>query len=287
MLLYPFALLLPLSNRGRSFYRPIFYRKLLAVSSNDETTDEAGSQSLPPATLDSSILTANPELGLTATLLPEGCILHTIAEGDTPFAVAEQYDANPFALMTINNLDDESASLLQIGDILIVPLEGCEIDPTPTPTFTPTVTFTPSISPTASNTPVISPTPTNTLSPTPTPTVTLVPTSSNAQIEIVEVANAGDVTAEGVRIRNTGNTVDITGWALSDSDGNEYVFTQQLLFSNAEVTIYTRSGTNTPVALFWGLDEPIWGDAGEILTLRDADDNVQASLRLSAPIDLN
>jgi hypothetical protein len=65
------------------------------------------------------------------------------------------------------------------------------------------------------------------------------------------------------------------------------VFTQQLLFSNAEVTIYTRSGTNTPIALFWGLDEPVWGDAGEILTLRDANGDVQASLRLSAPIDLN
>jgi hypothetical protein len=170
-------------------------------------------------------------------------------------------------------LTEETSTSLQVGDILIVPLEGCPLEaqaagaePTDTPEGEATVEAG---------------TEDLTVSPSPSPTITLAPTAADAQIEIVEVVGAGDVTAEAVRIRNLGNTTDVTDWTLSDAQGNVFTFPQQLLFSNSELTVYTREGQKTPVALFWGRDAAVWGEAGDVLTLRDADGQVQASLRLS------
>ena len=98
-------------------------------------------------------------------------------------------------------------------------------------------------------------------------------------MQILGIEKAGDVTAEGVRIRNTGNTVNVTGWTLTDTEGTEYTFGEQLIFSNTEVTIYTRAGQNTPIALYWGLDKPVW-QRGDVVTLRDARGQVQATLRV-------
>ncbi len=220
------------------------------------------------------------------TNLPENCIPHTIVDGDTPFGVAEQYGANPFLLMEANNLTEDTASLLQIGDVIIVPLEGCPVDLPPTETPTPEPSNTPDPD-SITATPESTEEPTSEFTPTleASPTITLAPTAENAQIEIIDVEGIGDITAEGIRLRNTGNTINVTGWKLTDTQGNEFSFPEQLLFSNAEVTIYTRNGTNTPVALFWGLDEPVW-EEGDVLTLTDSTDLIQANLRLPEEIDL-
>ena len=78
----------------------------------------------------------------------------------------------------------------------------------------------------------------------------------------------------------------VTGWTLQDLDGNVYEFRrEQRIFSNSEVTIYTRAGQDTPIALFWGLDEAIW-EPGDVVTLRDNNDRVQAILRIPADADL-
>jgi hypothetical protein len=181
--------------------------------------------------------------------------------------------------LEVNGLTEETANTLQIGDTVVVPLEGCNynLPPSPTPTLdaaqttpTPEVTDDPDVTPT----------------PAASPTITLAPTSSNAQVSIVDVLDVGDVTAEGVRIRNDGNTVDVTGWTLTDVDGNEYVFTEQFLFSNAELTVYTRTGQDSPIARFWGLDEPVW-QVGDVVTLTDADGDVQATIRIDDAVDLD
>lgn len=248
----------------------------------------------PGATLDATSLGASgadvdseaQAATVNGTALPENCILHTIVEGDTPFGIAEQYGVNPFLMLEANNLTEETSSLLQIGDTLLVPLEGCEVDLPPTETPTPTASDTPdpdSITATPEETAEVTSEVEATI--TPSPTITLAPTATNAQIEIVDVEGIGDITAEGIRLRNTGNTINVTGWTLTDSSGNEFSFPEQLLFSNAEVTIYTRSGTNTPVALFWGRDEPIW-EEGDVLTLSDSTDQIQATIRLPEDIDL-
>ena len=258
----------------------------LAVASNASGTQTAAT--IDPANLGASGATidAAQAAAVRGTLLPENCVLHTIVEGDNPFGIAEQYGANPFLMLEANNLTEETSSLLQIGDTLIVPLEGCPIELPPTETPTPLPSNTPdpdSITPTSEATEEVNPRFTPTIAPS--PTITLAPTAVNAQIEIIDVEGIGDITAEGIRLRNKGNTINVTGWKLTDAQGNEFSFPEQLLFSNAEVTIYTRNGTNTPVALFWGLDEPVW-EEGDVLTLTDSTNLIQANLRLPEEIDL-
>ncbi len=196
-------------------------------------------------------------------------------EGDTPFGIAEQYGADGDELMAVNGLDEDSAALLQIGDVLIVPLPGCPlaaalpqtteaaaaVTETPEPSGTPaTATSEPSISPTPSQ----------------IPTATLPPTAANAQVEIVRVLSPGDINAEGVDIRNNGAVVDMTGWKLSDASGDTYTFPEQRVFTGGVLTIYTRVGTDTPQAKFWGRDTALWL-SGSTITLTDADGHVQST----------
>ncbi|MGB1285532.1 MAG: LysM peptidoglycan-binding domain-containing protein [Aggregatilineales bacterium] len=234
----------------------------------------------------------------TATSLPQNCIPHVLAEGDTPFGVAVEYDANPFLLLEANGLTEEDAQFLEIGDVLIIPLEGCDIQQLPT--FDDSVSTAddeletlqaPSnddVTADIEDTEEPEATPTSEFSPTPapSPTITLAPTAANASIEILGIVNAGDVTAEGVRIRNNGATVNMTGWTLIDAEENEFAFNEQLIFSNTEITIYTRAGQDTPIALFWGLDTPLWAE-GDIVSLVNERGDVQATIRLDASaIDL-
>ncbi len=228
----------------------------------------------PVQTINAEALNANPAAQNTVTSLPQDCLPHVIEEGDTPFGVAELYGVNGFTLMAVNGLTEETATNLQVGDVIIIPLEGCALEPPPTPE--PTETPNPAADTVTEETEE----PEFTFTPSPSPTITLAPTAANAQIEIVEVVNTGDVTAEAVRIRNLGNTVNVTGWTLSDAEGNVYTFPEQLIFSNAEITVYTRSGENTPVVFFWGRDEAVWGEPGDVITLTDGDGRVQATLRL-------
>jgi hypothetical protein len=213
--------------------------------------------------------------------LPDGCIRHIVDSGDTVFGIAEEYEADGFAILEVNQLDDETATQLQIGDELIVPLESCPIDQLlNVPTAPPTTTDTPEVSLTPTETQVtVTNTPAITATPTVTPTITLPATAADAQIDIMGIVDAGDVTAEGVRIVNPGSIVRIDGWRISDADGNEYVFGEQMLFSNSELTLYTRDGQDTVIARFWGLEEPVW-QSGDVVTLTDARGVVQAVYRV-------
>jgi LysM repeat protein len=237
----------------------------------------------PVSTLDAALLEGSTALQGTATALPPGCILHTLQEGEFPSSVAELYGANVFDLMEVNGLDEESATFLQVGEVLIVPLEGCPLTREDIVTPEPTEE---EISAESEDDASEEATAEATDEPTVRPTLTLPPTATDAQVTIVEVVSAGDVTAEGVVIRNTGSTVDMTGWTLRDTQGNIFTFPEQLLFSNASVTVFTRVGQNTPVALYWGRSEAIWGEPGDVATLSDADGVAQSVLRLEAPVEL-
>lgn len=105
-------------------------------------------------------------------------------------------------------------------------------------------------------------------------------TAVNAQVQIVRVVGAGDITVEGIEIRNTGGVIDLTGWTLEDFEGNTFVFPEQRLFTNGLITIYTRRGTNTPISLYWGRSQPVWGEPGEIAILSDQRGIVQATYRV-------
>ncbi|HVU13703.1 MAG TPA: lamin tail domain-containing protein [Phototrophicaceae bacterium] len=233
------------------------------------------------ATSDLSAIAGDSSLQETATSLPPHCILYTIKDGDTPYGIATEYNIDGDQLLAVNGLDQQSASFLQIGQVLIVPLPGCDLA-----AVTPQATAVP-----PTDTPTEGPSPTNTSSPVPasqtasptvkptassTPTQTLPATATNAQVEIVRVISPGDINAEGVDIRNNGAVVDLTGWKLSNASGTSYTFPQQRLFTGSVLTVYTRVGTDTPTAKFWGLDKALWS-SGATLTLTDASGKVQST----------
>lgn len=256
------------------------------------------------ATIDPDTLVANPELQGTASALPDGCILHEVAEGEAPFSIAEEYGVSGAAVMTVNQLTDELATQLQIGDVLIIPLPNCPVEqfigtpvpedtPTPVETEEPTeevtdepeaialaLTEEPTEEATDETGATATPTQTPTVTPSPTRTPNIAPTAASAQLEIVEVISPGDITLEGVSILNRGSVVDITGWTLNDAQGNEFVFPEQRLFTNGSITVFTRAGENTPVVLYWGRSTAVWGDDGDIATLQDDGGQVQSSVRV-------
>lgn len=231
----------------------------------------AASTPVPP-TLDPETA-ANAEVQATANALPAGCIMHVLQDGEFISLLAETYETDMFAILDVNGLTEEDATFLQIGEVLIIPLEGCTLTgPLPTAEGE-------AVDGTAATdgTPAAD----VTLEPTLTPTVTLAPTAADAQVEISEVIGDGDITSERVEIINRGATVTITGWTLSDLDGNEYVFPETRLFNDGLMEVWTQVGENTPLRRYWGLTRPVWGDPGDVITLTDADGDVQATLRLS------
>ncbi len=228
-------------------------------------------------TIDPAVLAGGSTGGetLNGTTLPPNCILHTLEEGDTPFSIAEEYGADGAELMAVNGLDDDTARFLQIGQVLIVPLEGCGLTAAALQALQATeevalATDTPE-APTAVGSPA-----TETAQPSPTATRTLPPTAANAQMEILRVISPGIITAEAVEIRNNGNTVNISGWRLVDGQGNEYVFSEQLLFSQGRITVYTGSGTDSPPAKYWGQQTAVY-ESGDSVTLLDANGRVQST----------
>ncbi len=247
-------------------------------AASSDTGGSTGTSGSPAPTIDPAVLAASGgDPSLLGTALPENCILHTIVEGDTPFAIAEQYGADGFALLEVNGLTEETSVFLQIGQVLIVPLEGCSLtqnlfsetadtgvedvtEEAPTPTAG---------APASTDAP--------TATPSPTSSATLPPTAENAQMQIVGIRNPGVITQEYIEILNTGNTVSILNWVIRDGQGSEYRFAEQLLFSRGSIRVYTGSGgTDTPNVKYWGLPSAVW-EAGDVATLIDSDGQVQAT----------
>ena len=216
------------------------------------------------ATIDADDLGARPVALSTPTISRAGapiqaqnCIYHSVLSGDTPYGVALRYGADFQELLDVNDLTVETSQNLQIGDILVVPLEGCLDVSAQSETSASDSGEAQAPAAEATSTPV------------------------NALFEIVAVEGLGDITAEGIRLRNVGDRVDMSNWTLSDEDGNHFRFPVSMLFPDGEVVIYTRNGTSTGDARFWGRDASIW-EAGETLTLSDEMGRALQTLQLPA-----
>ena len=233
----------------------------------------------PLATLDPELLASNLSLQGTATALPQNCIPYVLKSGDTPFGIAFEYGADFQAMMDVNGLDDAAASNLQIGDTLIIPLEGCSLTAADLETADSEDDEDIEAGDDADADETEAADVTSTPRATVRPTVTIPPTAENAQVAIRNVLNSGDISAEAVEIQNNGATVDLQNWTLTDADDNEYTFAQQRLFSGGRLTLNTRTGQNTPVVLFWGLNAPVW-QSGDVVTLRDNRGDVQSTFRV-------
>lgn len=217
-----------------------------------------GAPPLDPALLPPNLETAAPDD-------PNACPTYTIVAGDVASVIAQRFGVSLADLMRANNLREADLTRLQIGQVLVIPVGGCGLATnTPTPLATPTQTATPPS------------------------TSTAVPTlaADQLKIEITQIISAGDITQEGIEIRNiSGSLVEIGGWTLSDGKGNTYTFPDYQMFEGRRVVIYTRGGDSTPLALFWGLPRAIWDDPSQVAVILDANGNLQAhySLREGAP----
>lgn len=220
------------------------------------------------------------------TVLPENCLVYTIESGDTVFGVAAEFEVNPFVMLEVNDLAEDT--LLNIGDELIVPLEGCPIDeiapisnvePTQTPTDEPaleaetTTIALPDIDATL-GTSDGAPTATDEGPAPPAQTV------EAPAVTIVEVSATGDVATESLLLTNVrGASVPLQGWVLRNSSGGEYQFPDVILFAGRSLILNSGVGQDLPTALHRGLDTPAY-QLGDTLQLIDAEGRVQATFQI-------
>ncbi|MBN2305512.1 MAG: lamin tail domain-containing protein [Anaerolineae bacterium] len=220
------------------------------------------------ATIDPALLppipTDPPPGEAPATLEGDGCIRHIVQSGEVIITIAQQYGVLPGEILIANGMTEDDVTRLQIGDVLVIPVEGCDILTTPTPVPQPT------------NTPFE-------LTRT-SPTLTLPPTVVNAQVVIADVVEWGNVNSEAVDLRNQGDAISLQGWTLANERGNIFRFPEVRMQPGSRLMVFTRQGPNTPAALYWGRELPAWAD-GDTLTLTDSAGQVQGSFRIgdSAP----
>lgn len=97
------------------------------------------------------------------------------------------------------------------------------------------------------------------------PQVTL-PPARYSDFEIVAVIGPGVLETEYVLLRYVGaEPVDLAGWTLSDESGHAFQFPPLTLYPNGAVEIHTAAGEDTPIALHWGLEAPLWESGKQVL----------------------
>lgn len=105
------------------------------------------------------------------------------------------------------------------------------------------------------------------------------PSPGKEVLEIENVFGYGDLQTEVVRIRHTGSDpLLLQDWILQDGDGNVYTFPAITLYSGV-VEVYTRSGSNTVISLFWGLEQPVWSQ-GEVAAIYDPEGNLRSRFQI-------
>ncbi|MFQ5615125.1 MAG: LysM peptidoglycan-binding domain-containing protein [Anaerolineales bacterium] len=186
---------------------------------------------------------------------------YQVQSGDTLGTIADRFGVTIEAIIETNEL--ENPDILSVGDVLIIPLPPDPDAPPPT---------------------VVPETPPATRTPPPTlpagQTSTPLPPGFDPQLEIVTVVGAGNLEDERVVIKlNADVEISLRGWRLEGNDGNVYVFPELTLFKGGAVTISTKTGVDTVVALYWGLEKSVW-EEGEVVLLIDPQGNVQASYQI-------
>jgi len=223
-----------------------------------------------PPTPDAALPTLNPSLipplptvsagGAVASTgaepTPEdGCQRYVVQAGDTASTIAARQGVALADLFVLNGIND--TTVLQIGQVLLIPSPACKPEPTPSPTPSPRPTFNLTL-PAA-------------------PTATLIAVPEDAQVRLVQILNFGDITAETVELQNTGGEINLQGWTLADGQGNIFTFPSVRLVPGTVLRVATRVGTNTPGFLYWNQTAALWS-RGEIATLSNAQGEVQSIL---------
>ena len=111
-------------------------------------------------------------------------------------------------------------------------------------------------------------------------TATAQPENSAIKVSMVGVIGAGNLTDERIIIQNNGaQELDLTGWYLTDNQGNTYTFPQLTLFPGVKVQLHTITGQDSPTDLYWGRSGPVWV-SGELAALYDTQNIARAFYRV-------
>ena len=109
--------------------------------------------------------------------------------------------------------------------------------------------------------------------------VLLIPVHPKGSVIIDSVIGVGDINSEKVLLKHRGEgELSLVGWQIEDGKGHEFTFPQSpqlTLFKNGAVYIHTKTGTNTVVDLFWGLNSSVW-QSGISVVLKDPQGLVRA-----------
>ncbi len=206
---------------------------------------------------------------------------YTVQAGDNPSLIAEAFEVPLADLLCANDLGTvDDPEFIYEGQVLIIPGADfvCEAGAA-VAEVEPEAATGEETTDTGEEATLAGAVDTALSNETPIPTVTLAPTAEDARVIIVQVVGAGDVTSEGVELRNQGGLVDLQGWTLYDTEGHIYTFPEARLFADGSVTVFTRVGEDTAIALFWNQTEPVWQE-GDVVSLADADGVVQSTFRV-------
>jgi len=111
-------------------------------------------------------------------------------------------------------------------------------------------------------------------------TATVPPGASGVNVSMVGVIGAGALADERIIIQNNGTQeLDLTGWYLTDNQGNTYLFPQLTLFPGVKVQLHTIAGQDSPSDLYWGRSAPLW-ISGELAALYDTHNIARAFYRV-------
>ena len=197
---------------------------------------------VPTATIDAAAVLASAIPTATETLVPTATpYVYRVKPDDSLFAISLQLGVSLNDLMELNGLTE--TSVLEVGQVLLVPTPGGPAVASPTTGSTPAATVTP-------------------------------PAAEAPVVVIVGVSGAGSLAEEAVQLINNGGVAAMAGWTIENGEGSVYMFPEFILHRGA-VSVNTRAGADTVIDLFWGLDHPLW-KPGTTITLRDAAGAVQS-----------
>lgn len=203
---------------------------------------------IPTPTKNIATEIANRRPTATATLPPSPTPhVYVVQPGDTLFAIAIELDVSVESLMAANNLVNPDE--ISVGMRLTIPtqdwVERYE-ERLATQAAIPTATATEYVEP--------------------------------PNVEIRGVAGQGDLAREAVRFENTGGVADMEEWRVDDGEGNIYRFPAFTLHTGG-FNLNIREGEDTPIDLYWGLDDPILF-SGKTLKLIDRQGQVHSSFEI-------
>jgi LysM repeat protein len=198
-----------------------------------------------PATVEPTVAATHeqePTRSVETSVETLAMITYVVQQGDSLYGIALEFDVPTEDLMRANGLVDPD--FLVVGQELFIPVGGLPAAP-PTTTDTP-IPFEP-----------------------PTPLSTSPPSGGQPQVVIEEVIARGNYAEESIVISNPGPPVRLLDWSLSDQQGHVYVFPNLSLGTGGRVRVHTGHGGNSPTDLYWGLNAAVWGEAGDVASLRD------------------